>query len=106
MLAFNILFYAHIFEWTRSRGTPAQGWGNLLRGDGVLLGRPERQFPDELMFYPWCISFFRHSFSEVPRPIAMKLCNTVEIWLNFIIPLQNSGDAPQKNLGPKHAKFR
>ena len=35
---------------------------------------------------------FRHSFSELPRPIALKLCHMVGIWLNFIIPLQKLGE--------------
>ena len=48
---------------------------------------------------------FRHSFSEFPRPIALKLCHMVGIWLNFIIPLQKfGGRSPKKILnqsGPK-----
>jgi len=48
-------------------------------------------------------SFFRHEFSEVPRPIALKLCHMVGIWLNFIIPLQKFRErSPQKNLGAKN----
>jgi len=34
---------------------------------------------------------FRHSFSELPRPIALKLCHMVGFWLNFIVPLQKFG---------------
>jgi len=50
---------------------------------------------------------FRHSFSEIPRPIALKLCHMVGIWLNFIIPLQKFGGPPPKKFGgQKHAKFR
>ena len=49
---------------------------------------------------------FRHSFSELPRPIALKLCHMVGIWLNFIIPLQNSGaPPPKKKSGPKTCKI-
>jgi len=49
---------------------------------------------------------FRHSFSELPPPIALKLCHMVGIWLNFIIPLQKFGGAlPKKNLGPKTCKI-
>jgi len=47
--------------------------------------------------------FFRHSFSEVRRQIALKLCHMVGIWCNFIIPLQKFGGlSPQKNLGAKN----
>jgi len=35
--------------------------------------------------------FFRHAFSELPRPIALKLCHMVGIWPYFIIPLQKFG---------------
>ena len=27
------------------------------------------------------LSFFRHAFSELPRPIALKLCHMIGIWL-------------------------
>ena len=53
--------------------------------------------------------FFQRRISEVPQPIALKLCHMVEIWLNFIIPLQKLGGAPppkKKIGGQKHAKFR
>ena len=71
----------------------------------LLLGRPERWVPDGLMFYRWCFFFlFRHAFSEVPRPIALKLCHMVGIWLKFIIPLQNSGATPPKKFGAKNMK--
>ena len=71
----------------------------------ISLGRPK----GGLMFYPWCYLslFFRHAFSEVPRPIALKLCHMIRIWPYFIIPLQKfGGRSPQKIGGQKHAKFR
>ena len=36
----------------------------------IFLGRPERQFPDGLIFCRRCFFLFRHVFSELPRPIA------------------------------------
>jgi len=49
---------------------------------------------------------FRHSFSEFPRPIALKICHMVGIWLNFIIPLQKfRGLSPKKIWGPKTCKI-
>ena len=59
----------------------------------------------------WCFSlflyfFFRHAFSEFPRPIALKLCQMVGIWPNFIMQVQKlGGHSPQKNLGPKTCKI-
>ena len=47
--------------------------------------------PHGLIFYPWCIFFVSPLVSELPRPIALKLCHMVGIWLNYIIPLQKLG---------------
>jgi len=46
---------------------------------------------------------FRHAFSEVPRPIAVKLGHMIRNCLNFIIQVQKfGGPSPQKNLGAKN----
>ena len=57
-----------------------------------------------VMFF---LSFFlfRHAFSEVPRPIALKLGHMVGNCLNFIIQVQKFGALPPKNLGPKTCKI-
>ena len=49
-------------------------------------------------------SFFRHAFSEFPRPIALKLCHMVGIWPNFIMQVQKLGGGalPPKNLGAEN----
>jgi len=49
--------------------------------------------------------YFRHGFSDLPRPIALKLCRMVGIWLYFIIPLQKFWGVTQKKLGPKTCKI-
>jgi len=65
---------------------------------------PGTAVPDGLIFCPRC--FFCHAFSELPRPIALKLCHMVRIWPNFIIPLQKfRGRSPQKIWGPKTCKI-
>ena len=91
-----------LFDWG-SAPDPTVYQQQLIRPPGTAV-------QDGLMFYRRCIFFFflfRHSFSELPRPIALKLCYMVDIWLNFITPLQKLGGAPQKKLGgQKHAKFR
>jgi len=51
--------------------------------------------------------FFQRQISELPRPIAAKLCHTIGIWFNFIMQVQKFGGlSPQKIWGQKHAKFR
>jgi len=73
-----------------------------------FLGRPEPPFRTGLCFTA-DVSFFlfRHSFSELARPIALKLCHMVAIWLNFIILLQKFGGcSPKKIWGQKYVKFR
>jgi len=74
-----------------------------------LLGRPEPPFRTGLCFTEdvFLFYFFRHAFSEIPRPIALKLCHMVGIWLNFINWLQKFGECSRKKFwGQKHAKFR
>ena len=46
--------------------------------------------------------FFRHAFSEVLRPIAVKLGHMIGNCLNFIIKSKNSGALPSKKLGAKN----
>ena len=53
--------------------------------------------------------FFRHAFSKVPRPIAVKLGHMIRNCLSFIIQVKNSGALPpqkKKSGGQKLAKFR
>jgi len=72
----------------------------------LLLGRPEQPFRTGLCFTVMLSSFFRHLFSEVRRPIALKLCHMVGIWCSFITPLQKFGGlSPQKIWGPKTCKI-
>jgi len=73
---------------------------NLVRPPVRSNGRPS-VLPVMYLF------LFCHSFSELPRPIALKLCHVIGIWLNFIIPLQKieGVGAPKKFGGQKHAKF-
>jgi len=42
--------------------------------------------------------FFRHAFSEFPRPIALKLCHMVGIWPNFIMQVQKLGEHSPKEI--------
>ena len=71
----------------------------------TVIRPPGTTVPDGLMFDPWCC-FVSHSFSELPRPIAVKLCHMVGIWPNFIIQVQKFRGRSPKKLGPKHAKFQ
>jgi len=50
--------------------------------------------------------FFRHAFSEFPRPIALKLCHLIGICVCFIMQVQKLGvHSPQKIWGPKTCKI-
>ena len=70
-----------------------------------IIRPPGTWVPHGLLFCPRCF-LFRHSFSELPRPIAVKLCHMVGIWPNFIIQVQKFRGRSPKKLGPKHAKFQ
>ena len=58
--------------------------------------------------YKMLVMFFRHAFSEFPRPIALKLCHLIGICVYLIIRVQKlgGGTPPKKIGGQKHAKFR
>jgi len=45
---------------------------------------------------------FRHAFSEVPQPIALRLGHMVGNCLNFIIQVQKFGGPPSKKSGAKN----
>jgi len=85
---------------TRTRDIRIKIFTGLLTS---FLGRPY-VVTGGLLFCPWC--FFQRLISELPRPIALKLCHMVGMWLSFIIPLQNSWALPPKNWGPKTCKIR
>jgi len=42
-----------------------------------IIRPPGTTVPDGLIFCRRCF-FFRHAFSEIPRPIALKLCHMIE----------------------------
>jgi len=57
-----------------------------------------------VMFFLFLI---RHAFSEVPRPIALKLGHMVGNLSEFFNPSPKIwGPPPKKSGGQKHAKFR
>ena len=72
-----------------------------------FLGRPDsRSGRAYVLPVMYLLSFFRHAFSELPRPIALKLCRVIGIWPYFIIPLQKFGGRSQKKIGgPKTCKI-
>ena len=50
---------------------------------------------------------FRHAISELPRPIAAKLCHMIAIWVRFIMQvLKFGGPSPKRNWGAKTCKIR
>jgi len=59
---------------------------------------------------PQMFFFVQRPISDVPRPIATKLCHIIGIWLCFIMQVQKFRERPpppKKNTGgEKHSKFR
>jgi len=60
-----------------------------------------------LVMSSFFLSFFRPPFSELPRPVALKLCHMIGIWPNFIMQVQKlgGGHSPKKIRGPKTQNF-
>jgi len=50
------------------------------------------------MFFP----FIRQATSELPRPIAVKLCHMVAIWVCFIMQAQKFGGHSPKEFGARN----
>jgi len=67
-----------------------------------------RQFRKALCFTAdvFLLYSFRRATSELPRPIAVKLCHMIAIWLRFIMQVQKfGGSSPPQNWGPKACKI-
>jgi len=91
---------------------PATKWGrthimfsgcscvsNVVRPPGTLV-------PKTLCFIR-DVFFIRRATSELRRPIAVKLCHMIAIWVFFIMQIQKfGGPSPQRNWGPKTCKIR
>ena len=74
-----------------------------------FLGRPYgsngRSYVFPLMF-SFFFLFFRPQFSELPRPIALKLCHLIGICVYFIMQVQKLGaHSPKKIRWPKTCKI-
>ena len=70
----------------------------------VWLGRPEPPFRTGLCFTRDDF-FFRHEYSEVPRPIALKLCYMVGNLTEFYNPtpkILGAPPPPQKKMGARN----
>jgi len=93
--------------WPHTRCWAAVRQCHLVFG---LFRPPGTLVPGGLMFYCWCfflLYFFRRATSELPRPIAVKLCHMITIWVHFIVQVQKfGGPSPREIGGQKHAKFQ
>ena len=81
--------------------------GFRARRRSDFLGRPNVS-SEGLMFYCRCFFFLcRHEISELPRPIAVKLCHMITMCVCFIMQVKKFGwPSPQRNWGPKTCKIR
>ena len=64
--------------------------------------------PSGLMFYCRCLFifiYFNREISEMRRPIGAKFYTLISTKPNFIMPVQNFGGPPPKNLGAKTCKI-
>ena len=83
---------------------------NCTQFDQLILGKiirpPEgRAYVLPVMYLlSFFLYFFRHAFSELPQPIALKLCHMAGMWPYFIIPLQKFGGGalPPKKFAAKN----
>jgi len=67
--------------------SPQQLTSGVVQGSvlGPLLFRPPGTISSgRASVLPVTFSFFRHAFCDIPRPIALKLCHMIGIWLYFI----------------------
>ena len=77
----------------------------------LFISPPENDsFQKDLCFSPDVYFFSEREISEMHWPTGLKFCTMVSTRLNFTMPVQNFGGAPQKNFGgEKHenlAQFR
>jgi len=73
----------------------------------LFISPPENDsFQKDLCFSPDVYFFSEREISEMHWPTGLKFCTMVSTRLNFTMPVQNFGGAPQKNFGgEKHARF-
>ena len=68
-----------------------------------LLRPPDTLVPEA---YVLLQMFFYSPTSELRRPIAVKICHMIEIWVFFIMQVQKFGGPSPKKLGAKTCKIR
>jgi len=77
--------------------------GPLIATNVLLLVRPPgTAVPDGLMFHQWCCFSLGSRISEVPRPIAAKLCHMIAIWRQSRAKVGQLGGPPLKKFGAKN----
>ena len=73
-----------------------------------VLIRPSGTLVPKALFYCRCffiLYFFRRATSELLRPIAVKLCHVIAIWVRFIMQVKKFGGGgalPPKKLRAKN----
>ena len=97
------------FSAQKCKKTRWSRFNSILHSQKVLdlLVRPPVYGSNGRTYKMLVMFFFHHAFSEFPRPIALKLCNLIEICVYLIMQVQKlGGHSPKKIGGQKHAKFR
>jgi len=57
---------------------------------------------DGLLFLPQMFLMFRHAFSDVPRPIAVKLCHMIGKRVRLITQVQKLLEGAHQKMGAKN----
>ena len=83
----------------------------FVRGQNLItpspIFRPPIRSNGRSSVLPMMFLFFQRQISELPRPIAVRLCHTIGIWFYFIMQIQKFGGcSPKKIGGQNHAKFQ
>jgi len=68
----------------------------------MLIRLPGTLVPKALCFTADVFYLFRQATSELPRPIAAKLCHMIAISCRFIMQVQKFGGPPPKEIGGKN----
>jgi len=87
-----------------SNHIPRHSTGTLSRSF-FFVGRPNVERSSGELLFCRRLFFLANAFSELPRPIVVKLCRMIGNWLNFINEVQKFEGLPQNIWEQKTCKI-